>query len=314
MNAAREETGRQDVDLEDGMDAVLPEATIHSIFSKQQKIFIVVMMTWAGAFSPISSNIYLPALPAIAKDIHVSIASINLTVTSYMIFQALSPMFLGNFADSSGRRPTYIICFTIYIFANLGLALQDTYAGLVVLRALQSMGGSATIALGSGVMADIVTTAERGSFIGWQRSGFQLGSALGPTLGGVLSQYFGWRSIFWFLLIASGTFLVIYIIFVPETGRSVVGNGSIPATGLYMSGLGYYQQRKLAEQPQTSPHANLEENTLPKPKFRFPNPLITMRMVVEKDVSIILLYSSLMVSQVPLSRFWQSIFSGVVVL
>ena len=49
-------------------------------------------------------------------------------------------MFIGDFADRTGRRPAYIICFIIYIASNIGLALQDSYAALIVLRCLQSSG------------------------------------------------------------------------------------------------------------------------------------------------------------------------------
>lgn len=66
----------------------------------------------------------------------------------------------------SGRRPAYIIGFIIYIGANIGLALQSSYAALFVLRCVQSSGSSATIALGNGVVADIATAAERGTWMG----------------------------------------------------------------------------------------------------------------------------------------------------
>lgn len=148
---------------------------------------IVAMTALGSIFSPLSSTIYLPTLNTLSSSLHVSIVRINFTVTSYMIFQGLAPMFFGDFADMAGQRPAYTIAFTIYFFANLGLALQNSYAGLFILRALQSTGSSGTIALGNGVMADIVTSAERGSYIGWLQSGAQIGPALAPTIGGVLT-------------------------------------------------------------------------------------------------------------------------------
>lgn len=70
----------------------------------------------------------------------------------------------------SGRRPAYIIGFIIYIAANIGLALQNSYAALFVLRCIQSTGSSATIALGNGVVADVATSAERGIWMGYVTS------------------------------------------------------------------------------------------------------------------------------------------------
>lgn len=70
----------------------------------------------------------------------------------------------------SGRRPAYIIGFIIYTGANIGLALQSSYAALFVLRCLQSSGSSATIAIGNGIVADIATSSERGIWMGYVTS------------------------------------------------------------------------------------------------------------------------------------------------
>jgi multidrug resistance protein len=145
-----------------------------------------------------------------------------------MIFQGLAPTVFGNLADMAGRRPAYIIAFTIYLGANIGLALQNSYAALFILRCLQSTGSSGAIALGFGVVADISTSSERGSYMGIVGAGTMMGPALGPVIGGILAQFLGWRSIFWFLVIIAGCFLILFMLTVPETGRNVVGNGSVP--------------------------------------------------------------------------------------
>ena len=112
-----------------------------------------------------------------------------------------------------------LVCFIIYIAANIGLALQNNYAALFVLRCLQSTGSSATIAMASAVVADVSTPADRGKYMGFTLAGSLLGPAIGPVLGGILAQFIGWRSIFWFLVIFAGAFMVIFGIFFPETGK-----------------------------------------------------------------------------------------------
>lgn len=273
---------------------------LHSVFSARKKTLIVFMTSLGSLFSPLSTFIYLPALNTLASDLHVSNASINLTVTSYMIFQGLAPMFFGDLSDMAGRRPAYIITFLIYFCANLGLALQSNYAALFVLRALQSTGSSGTIALGNGVIADIVTSAERGAYIGWVQVGTQLGPALAPTLGGILSHFLGWRAIFWFLMIFSGIYLTMYFIFVPETSRNVVGDGSIPPVGwnkdlLYILQLQKSKAKGLAETDSQKERAIAREKLTKTRWLRFPNPLKALRIVVEKDVALILFFCSLMV-------------------
>ncbi|KAK6437606.1 hypothetical protein LTR95_006204, partial [Oleoguttula sp. CCFEE 5521] len=133
-----------------------------SIFTHRQKTYIVAMVAMAGFFSPLSANIYFPALNTLADDFHVTPSNINLTLTTYMIFQGLAPTIFGDLSDMAGRRPAYMIAFTVYLGACIGLANCKTFAALLVLRCLQSSGSSGTIALASGVVADVATSADRG--------------------------------------------------------------------------------------------------------------------------------------------------------
>lgn len=93
-------------------------------------------------FSGFSSFIYYPSITAISHSLHVSAELINLTITSYQVVSGIAPSILGDLADQSGRHPVCLITFTLYFSANLGLALQDSYTALVVLRCLQSAGAS----------------------------------------------------------------------------------------------------------------------------------------------------------------------------
>ncbi|PHH67427.1 hypothetical protein CDD81_38 [Ophiocordyceps australis] len=207
----------------------------YSAYSKWHKRAIVLGAAVTSIFSPLTAQIYLPALPAIAQDLNVTTSQINLTITTYMIFQGITPMFVGSLADSGGRRPAYLICFIIYIGANVGLAMSKTYGSLLGVRCLQSAGSSSTVALCTAVVADIVTSAERGQYIGFTVVPVVVAPALGPVIGGLLSQFLGWRSIFWFLAISAGVTFVLILFFWPETCRHIVGDGSISPPPIYRS-------------------------------------------------------------------------------
>lgn len=88
---------------------------------------------------------------------------------------------MAAFADTYGRRPAYLLCFTMYFGANLGLALQSDYTALIILRCLQSAGSSGTFALAQAVTADIATRAERGKYLAYAMFGSTLGPVLGPV-------------------------------------------------------------------------------------------------------------------------------------
>ncbi|PLN83102.1 citrate synthase [Aspergillus taichungensis] len=165
-----------------------PSKPPYSTFTTTQKRLIILTAALASTFSPFSANIYYPALNSIAADLHVTISQVNLTITTYMICQALAPTLTGSLADQTGRRPAYLLCFLIYIAGNVALALQNSYIALLILRAVQSCGSSGTVALASAVAADVITSAERGTYMGIASLGNILAPSLGPILGGLLSQ------------------------------------------------------------------------------------------------------------------------------
>ncbi|KAI0021603.1 chloramphenicol resistance protein [Xylariomycetidae sp. FL0641] len=257
----------------------------YSIFTHRMKWWIVGMNCLSAFISPMTANIYFPAIPAIAESLDQSIGNINLTITTYMVFQALAPTVFGDFGDIAGRRPAFIIAFIIYLGANIGLALQKDYAALLVLRGLQSGGSSGTIALVYAVVADIAPSSERGKYMGIVGAGITIGPALGPVIGGLLSNYLGWQSIFWFLTIVTAAWLVPYILAVPETARKVVGNGSVPPQVWNMTLLDYIRFRRQEKNRPTSTKA--KHGRIP-----IPNPLNTIKVLRHKDMAMVLFYNA----------------------
>ena len=111
----------------------------YSAFTQSTKYMIVAISGVAGILSPISSNIFVPAIPTLAQEFNRSEQDISLAVTIYLVFQAITPSFFGAMSDSFGRRPVYMGTLIIYLGANIGLALMPTssYWLLLFLRALQ---------------------------------------------------------------------------------------------------------------------------------------------------------------------------------
>lgn len=279
MASAMKESGPQPGKTSGEATEPAEQQSPYSLFRPWEKAFIISMTTVAGLASPLSSQIYYPALPILAQHYEKTMTLVNLTITTYMIVQGLAPSFVSTYADVGGRRPAYILAFTIYVGANLGLALQNSFGALMALRCLQSAGSSATFSLGYGVAADIASSGERGRYMGWMNAGFMAALPLGPVLGGVFVRWLGWRSIFWFLVVASGSFLVIYLVVMPETSRKLVGNGSLrPSSPLNMSLLQYI--------------CSYRGSTPDKSRYRFTwqfgafNPLRSLAVFRDKSASI----------------------------
>ena len=175
----------------------------YSIFDRRQKVLIVLVVSTAATCKYISvsyrihrfdtftvsgfaSNIYFPAIPIIARDLNVSVEFVNLTITSYLVFQGIAPSLWGPVSDVRGRRLAYCCTFAVFFGACIGLAESKNYATLIVLRCLQSTGSASTIAIGSGVIGDITTRDDRGGYMGVFQAGLLVPVAIGPIIGGGL--------------------------------------------------------------------------------------------------------------------------------
>lgn len=201
------------------------------------------------------------------------------------IFQGLAPALIGNLADETGRRPSYMICFIVYIGANVGLALLRNYPTLLVLRMIQSTGSSGTVALANALVSDVVTSAERGTKMGYAQMGATVGPAFGPIIGGLLNQFQGWRSIFWFLAAFSGIVFLFILVALPETCRKIVGNGSIPPPWWSLSLLSYLQLR------QQRRHGTASNRDTVRGFRARPNPLRAIYIILQKESGLIIFYA-----------------------
>lgn len=268
------------------------EEPIYTTFTKSQKLAIVFMASLSSFFSPLSSSIYFPALNTMASYYHVTPSLINLTITMYQVFQGLSPAVYGDFADQAGRRPAFLTAFVVYLGANIGLAVQNSYAALMVLRCLQSSGSSGTVALSLGVIADVIVPAERGIYMGFAIASALLAMAFGPIIGGLLSQFLGWRSTFWFLVIFSACFVSFYAAFMPETSRKIIGNGSIPPDHWWNKSLIDVLRGRKLKRSQTYETRDVR-SSMPKKSVQWPRPWKSLQVMKEKDVAIVLILNAI---------------------
>ena len=289
-------------------DAQEPEPVIndrsavpYTTFTKAHKRLVTVILTSTMLASPLTATIYLPLLPLLAKHFHVSIQAINLTITFYIIFQAISPLLFATASDSFGRRPILLVTYALYTVASLGLALnKSSYAVLLVLRGVQSLGASAVLAIAYGVIADVCPPAERGGMQGPTMGAANLAVCLGPVIGGLVALGSGsYEWVFWALVIFGGSVLLFVGLGLPETARSVVGNGSMEATGWGKTWWKLFQARSKMKRAATEiekgnevVHEKNERGTKVGPgkkaKFKMANPMAAIRIRFWKDTALVL--------------------------
>ncbi|KAI9490879.1 major facilitator superfamily domain-containing protein [Zychaea mexicana] len=272
----------------------------YTIFSLWKKRWIVLLASVAAFFAPFSVNSYFPAMNKVEMDLNITSQQVNLSVTVFMIWQALSPSFWSSLADTRGRRPVYIATLLIYILACAGLALVTNYTLLLVFRMLQAFGAASVIAIGAGTIADVTHPAERGGYIGWYSLGWNLGPVIGPAVGGVVSQYMGWRWIFWFLAIFGGAHWILLGFCLPETLRSLVGNGSGYANPTPIQWWRHRQEQKNKTQQQIDEEKRQSTATFASRKKKktkswtqwFLGPVQPLLYAKEKDILLLLVYYS----------------------
>ncbi|KAJ6000279.1 chloramphenicol resistance protein [Penicillium waksmanii] len=251
----------------------------YSVFTNVEKWCIVAMVSYAAWFSTLSSFIYYPAIPAISKALGVSVDKVNLTITTYMAIASVAPALVGDTADILGRRPVYILTLSGYFAANFAIALTRSYEALLGLRVLQALCISGTFSIAYGVVTDLAAPAERGSFAALVSFAITIAPSIGPILGGVLTYAAGWPWIFWFLCLASGSCLVIMTLFLPETARHVVGDGSIPPPHYLRLPI----PTILCHWKETEMDSDITTRS-----FRAPNPFKSIAILCHKDNAVVI--------------------------
>ncbi|ORZ00093.1 major facilitator superfamily domain-containing protein [Absidia repens] len=190
-----------------------------SNFSPTKKNSILLIVAVGSGLSPISSTIYYPAIFNIQSYFQASDILMNATISIFTFSTAIFPLFWARLGEKFGRRQVYLASFFIAIIGSVGCALAINMPMFLVFRAIAAIGSSSVMSMGAGTLGDIFDVHERGRAMAWYTAPPLLGPALGPVVGGALNQRFGWRSNFWFVVIATAIVWVSMIFFLPETSR-----------------------------------------------------------------------------------------------
>jgi MFS family permease len=199
----------------------------------------------------------------------------------------------------------YILTFALFVGSSVGLAVQDGYAALLVLRMVQSAGSSVGVAIGYAVVADIAAPAERGRIMAPTMMMLNLGPVVAPVIGGAVCGRVGWRWMFWILTAVGSFFLLVVVLFLPETNRKIVGNGVVAARGMNNPVLvpktGVYEHRPV----------RVYGSVWERVRSLTPNPVRSVVLVFQKDTFCVLLaagtfYMMYYVSQASLPALYRA--------
>ncbi len=151
------------------------------------------------ALGPLSTDMYLPALPRIANEFNESVANVQLTLSLFLFGFAIAQLFYGVLSDRFGRKPVLLSGMAIFIVASIGCSLTENIYALMFFRLLQALGGSAGPVLGRAIVRDFYKPADAGKVLSQIAMVMGVAPAVAPIIGGFFTVYLGWQSIFWFL-------------------------------------------------------------------------------------------------------------------
>ncbi|MFS0839144.1 multidrug effflux MFS transporter [Paenibacillus sp. 1P03SA] len=163
---------------------------------RSRKITLAVILGSLSAFGPLSLDMYLPALPRLADDLHTTASLAQLSLTSCLLGLAIGQVFAGSISDIKGRRAPLMTGLAIYTAASLLCAIVPSIWGLIVLRFIQGMAGSAGIVLSRAVVRDMYSGSELTRFFSLLMLINGVAPILAPIAGGQLLQFTSWQGVF----------------------------------------------------------------------------------------------------------------------
>lgn len=173
------------------------------IFIPGKKIFILYL-TFLSAFAPISTDMYLPALPIISHDLSTTNELSSYTISCFLLVFAFSMIFWGPISDQYGRKKILFAGSLLYIISSIGCALSGNIWSLILWRCIQGAGSGALSTLALAIVKDVIRGPSMEKIVSIMQAFVILAPISAPVAGGFLLLYLDWRGIFWSLAICGG--------------------------------------------------------------------------------------------------------------
>jgi DHA1 family bicyclomycin/chloramphenicol resistance-like MFS transporter len=184
------------------------------------------------AFSPLSTDMYVPAFPALTESFGTEIGLVTLTLSLYLWAFAFSQLIYGPLSDRYGRKPALLAGLTLYVVTSIACALAPNIETLIVARFFQAIGACAGQVIGRAIIRDLHDGTAATKMLAYITVLMGATSMISPVSGGYLSVWLGWRAIFWFLTAYGIVFTLIIALGWKESNKNLDRNAIQPARTL----------------------------------------------------------------------------------
>ncbi len=169
---------------------------------------LILILGALSTISPFSVDMYLPAFPSIADSLNTDIATVQLSLTSYLIGIAIGQLFYGPLLDKYGRKKPLYAGLIIYIFASFGCAMTNTIDSLIWMRFLQAIGGCVGMVAAQALVRDIFPINKIAQAFAMLTLVIAVSPMIAPTVGGYLATQLDWHYLF--IVLGALAFIILF--------------------------------------------------------------------------------------------------------
>ncbi len=183
---------------------------------KINRTSVIFFLGVLNALTPFTIDLYLPAFAEIAEDLKTNVARVSLSVATYFVGYAIGQLLYGPLLDRFGRKRPIYFGLSLYLVATVGCATAQNIEALLFFRFLSALGGSAASVGAVAMVRDYFEPKESARVFSYLMLVLSTSPLFAPSIGGWLAQYYGWRTVFTFLMIMAGVVLVIVAFGLPK--------------------------------------------------------------------------------------------------
>jgi len=187
---------------------------------KPDTLALTIVLALLTALGPLSTDMYLPSLPAIAAGLQASTGQTQMTLSAFLLGFALGQFFYGPISDRVGRKPVLLFGLGLFSVASLVCALAPNIEILIAARFLQALGASGPIVLGRAIVRDFYEGPRAGRELSRMGTIMGIVPAVAPVLGGLIAQFYDWRVTFGVMLVCGVALAAIVLLRLPESLRA----------------------------------------------------------------------------------------------
>jgi DHA1 family bicyclomycin/chloramphenicol resistance-like MFS transporter len=198
------------------LEAVDPARTTEESVAPTRTWWILAVLSALMGFASISTDLYLPAMPAMQGALHASAGTVELTISGYLIGFSLGQLLWGPIGDLFGRRVPVAIGLVLFITGSVGCAMSDSAQAMIGWRVVQAAGACASVVLARAMVRDLYAGAGAAQMMSTLMTVMAVAPLVGPSLGGLILQVASWHAIFW-VLVGVGLATLLALNSLPET-------------------------------------------------------------------------------------------------